>query len=296
LSIASFLKHGHRYELFAYDDVGTVPPGCELRDARQILDPSEVYLDESPEHFGTVSGFANLFRYALLHELGDWWADTDVVCLARDIPETTYVFARHDGTIQNAIIRSPARSELTAIAARRATDAGKAREFGTTGPILLTEVVQELGLGEHAWTEERLYPVGWRDALAVFDPDQARDVARKAAKASFLHLWNEVLRVHGILKTVRPPSGSFLGGLYDRYGVAFPHEPQYVWRDLIPQITLQKSRSALSAELNATRNGLRPISPAAAMRGVARFVATGVSRRVAGLSADAASRRRARES
>jgi hypothetical protein len=257
-----------------------VPPGCELRDARQILDPSEVYLDETSEHFGTVSGFANLFRYALLQELGGWWVDTDVVCLARDIPETEYVFAAHDGTVQSAIIRSPARSALTALALRRATEAGKARGFGVTGPILLTEVVQELDLGEHAWNEERLYPVGWRDALAVFDPDQARDVARKAAGASFLHLWNEVLRVHGILKTVRPPSGSFLGGLYDRYDIAFPQEPQYVWRNLLPQIALQKSRSAFDAELKATRDGRRPISPAAAIRGVARFVATGVPRRL----------------
>jgi hypothetical protein len=272
-----------------------VPPGCELRDARRILDPSEVYLDQSPEHFGTVSGFANLFRYALLHELGGWWADTDVVCLARDIPETTYVFAAHDGTIQNAIIRLPAGSDLTAVALRRARDAGKARPFGGTGPVLLTEVVQELGLGEHAWNEERLYPVAWKDALAVFDPDQAQQVARKAAKASFLHLWNEVLRVHGILKTVRPPSGSFLGELYNRYGVAFPQEPRYVWRDLVPQITLQKSRSALETELNATRDGLRPISPVAAMRGVARFVAA-IPRRLAALSPDAASQRRARES
>jgi hypothetical protein len=257
-----------------------VPPGCALRDAREILDPSEVYLDESPEHFGTVSGFSNVFRYALLHEFGGWWVDTDVICLARDIPETEYVFAAHEGFIQTAIIRLPARSELAAVAARRARGARNARGFGSTGPILFTEVVQELDLGKHAWNEERLYPVGWRDALAVFDPDRAGEVVRRAANASFVHLWNEVLRVHGILKTVRPPSGSFLGVLYDRYAVAFPHEPQYVWRDLVPQIALQKSHCALDAELNATRDGKRPISPGAAIRGVARFVATVVPRRL----------------
>ena len=280
LSITSFLEHGHRFELFAYDDVGTLPPGAELREARQVLDPSAIFLDETPEHFGTVSGFSNLFRYAVLDELGGWWVDTDVVCLARDIPETTYVFARHDGTIQNAIMRAPARSALSAAALRRATEAGERLNFGTTGPVLLTDVVRALGLGEHAWDEEQLYPVGWRDALAPFDPERAHEVARKTANATFLHLWNEVLRVHGILKTVRPPAGSFLRGLYERYGIAFPHEPEYVWRDLVPQVSLQRSVLALDAELDATRKGLRPIRPAAAMRGVATFVTRGLRRRL----------------
>jgi hypothetical protein len=37
---------------------------------------------------GSVSAFSNLFRYYLLHQMGGWWVDADVVCLSECVPAT----------------------------------------------------------------------------------------------------------------------------------------------------------------------------------------------------------------
>jgi hypothetical protein len=39
--------------------------------------------------------------------------------------------------------------------------------------------------------------------------------------ATFVHLWNEMLRRAGIDKTAPPPEGSYLAGLFARHAVTF---------------------------------------------------------------------------
>jgi hypothetical protein len=269
LSITSFLAHGHRYELYIYDEVEGIPDGCYVLDAARVLDRSEVFVHQSPRHFGTVSGFANLFRYVLLHELGGWWVDTDVVCMSTEFDDSDYVFAEVDGMFLNGVIRAPAKSELMRVMVERAQrDGGAEQEFAVTGPTLFTTVVRELGLDARAWSESRLYPVSWQDALHLLDPERADEIERAAVRSVMLHLWNEILRVHGILKAVRPPYDSYLDRMYTRYDIQFPPDPRYEWRDLVPQIALQKTRADLKRELLATQSGRRPLALAAAARGV----------------------------
>jgi Alpha 1,4-glycosyltransferase conserved region len=283
LSITSFVEHGHRYELYVYDEVEGIPDGCDVLDAATVVERSEVFVHQSPRHFGTVSGFANVFRYVLLRDLGGWWVDADVVCTSKVVDETDYVFAEVDGQFQNAIIRAPAKSELMRVMVERAQrNAGAEQEFATTGPPLFTTVVRELGLGACAWSESRLYPVSWTDALHLLEPERADEIERATAGSVMLHLWNEVLRVHGILKAVRPPYDSFLDRMYRRYDIEFPPEPRYEWRDLVPQISLQKTRADLKQELLATRSGQRPLALSAAARGVTHSALGAVKRHFRG--------------
>src|SRR5215831_9214030 len=78
LSISSFLKNGHEYHLYAYDDLANVPLGTVVRDADEILARSRIF---QYKHQASYAGFSNFFRYKLLLERGGWWVDTDVVCL-----------------------------------------------------------------------------------------------------------------------------------------------------------------------------------------------------------------------
>lgn len=79
--MASFIANGHRYHLYAYDDVGAVPPGVEVHDAAAIIPRDDIFQYQSGKEKGGYSGFADLFRYKLLLEKGGWWCDTDMVCL-----------------------------------------------------------------------------------------------------------------------------------------------------------------------------------------------------------------------
>ena len=81
LSMASFLAHGHRYHLYAYDDLENVPQGVEIHDASEIIPRDHIFQYQHGKSKGGYSGFANLFRYRLLQLKGGWWCDTDIVCL-----------------------------------------------------------------------------------------------------------------------------------------------------------------------------------------------------------------------
>jgi hypothetical protein len=52
-------------------------------------------------------------------------------------------------------------------------------------------------------------------------PERCAKVRDKANGATFLHLWNEVLRRSGVLKSIAPPPGSFLAELFQKHGVNF---------------------------------------------------------------------------
>jgi len=279
LCITSFLAHGHGFLLYAYEDVANVPEGCLVHDARDVLPRERLFAHRSPLHAGSVAGFTSLFRYALLHEVGGWWADTDVLCLSGDVPGGEYVFAAQDEGLYNvAVVRLPAGSELARLARDRALErAGPDAPWAFLGPGVFTALVHELGLEDRAVPTSAIYPLHWREALDVLDPEQSERIAEQTSEATFVHLWNEVLRCSNVLKTVKPPADSYLARLYERFGVGFPPGPAYEWRDLAPQVALVEEYRRLSSEVKRLRAevaklgrpGLRTRAKAAARRAYA---------------------------
>src|ERR1044072_9789319 len=81
LSMTSFLRHGHEYHLYCYDDVREVPTGVLVKDANAILPAADIFTYQQGPGQGSLAAFSNVFRYRLLLERGGWWADTDAVCL-----------------------------------------------------------------------------------------------------------------------------------------------------------------------------------------------------------------------
>jgi|HubBroStandDraft_6_1064221.scaffolds.fasta_scaffold01118_3 glycosyltransferase involved in cell wall biosynthesis len=118
LTIHSFLRHGHEFHLWLYDDLETLlPDNVILENAEEILPHSRIFRrrDTDPETgVGRCSlgSFADLFRYKLLFERGGWWADMDVTCLRPFDFQTDYVFRSHRVGVVNNIIKCPPRSML----------------------------------------------------------------------------------------------------------------------------------------------------------------------------------------
>src|SRR5205085_1334129 len=94
----SFLRVGHPFELFVYDDVEGIPAGTRVRAAQDIIGRERVfaYGPAAGRGAGGLSGFSNLFRYALLLREGGYWVDTDNFCL-RAFPSDELVIGTERG-------------------------------------------------------------------------------------------------------------------------------------------------------------------------------------------------------
>jgi len=225
-----------------------------------ILPEESVFLHPSGIHIGSASTFSDRFRYELLRARGGWWVDTDALCLTSDIPETPYVFAEDDEDVYGcAILKAPPNSEFLSRAIARCEQARGDIEFNALGPLLVSELVRELGLEHHAWPRENLYPLIWDEVLEFFDPAQADRIEALTSSAMFVHFWTNMLRVATVLKDVRPPASSYLDRLYQAYDIEAPTDRRYAWAEIEPQYVLQKEHWALAREAEDLRSEVRQL-------------------------------------
>src|SRR5260370_37436083 len=90
LCISSFLRNGHEFHLYVYEEPAGVLSGTVVQDATKIRPTTCIFTYY--EH-SSYAGFANFFRYKLLLEKGGWFVATDTICLKPfDFPEGS-VFA-----------------------------------------------------------------------------------------------------------------------------------------------------------------------------------------------------------
>lgn len=221
LCLKSFIDHGHRFVLYSFDPKLEAPAGVELRDAADILDPSEFFVYRGNGFGrGSPAAFANLFRYELLSRLGGWWVDTDMVCLSGNIPPVRAFYAKqHDGQFNNAALCFPPWHPVMLRCLAEARRMGQNLIWGQSGPALLTTVLEQILSGREIAPTWLAYPVPVQNAFAILRPERTEWVAELARPSWFLHLWNEALRSRGIDKNRTPPPGSFLHGLFIRHGI-----------------------------------------------------------------------------
>jgi hypothetical protein len=222
LCINSFLDRGHSMEVASYGTLRNLPAGVRLLDAREFLPLDGLVqglLDSS--HYSKVS---DILRYRLLADGTRTWVDVDVVLLKDDLPPGPSLFGMEDQHHANtAILRLDPHSALTArlIDETSGLDLEHVRGLphGALSPVLLTRLVDELGLRANALARGVLYPIASRDLWRLFDPREREWCERAIADASTLHLWNEFLR-RARLKERRPPRGSWLDRAMKDRGVA----------------------------------------------------------------------------
>ena len=243
LCLRSFVAHGHRVILYSYSTMD-LPSGIELVDAESIFSRKDVFYYKSGPGAGSVSAFSNLFRYRLLEEFGDWWTDTDVICLTDSMPSQELFFAYEDAdSINGAVLKIPQGHEFARTLRKEAAALGTDFQWGQCGPRLITAVARRLGLDGHAAPLEKAYPLHWTEALDVLFPEACERIEQKTRNSYFLHLWNEMLRRAVILKDIRPPRGSFLASKFEEHGIKFGSDVCYSGEQ-IRKIRLQMEAAA----------------------------------------------------
>jgi len=164
MCIRTFLPH-HEYHLWTYQEYSNIPNGVIAHDAQELI-PLEVYqkYEESGlKHYRQT--FSNHFRYKLIHEVGDWWVDTDLICI-KTLPDDEYVFTfvediplrlelqglglpEMGGNLANGFFKAPAKCEFMAKLVEvieRELSSGVPECFGEWGTILFTKTAVDLGL------------------------------------------------------------------------------------------------------------------------------------------------------
>jgi hypothetical protein len=212
LCINSFLAHGFRYFLYVYQDPPKgVPPGVEIRDAGTIVDEKALFVYENGTfNRGSVSGFSNLFRYALIGQIGGWWADTDHCCL-RPMPVNCPEFYVQERTrsgefrVANGFFRGEPNDPMLHDCLQECWKRQKTVVHGETGPRLFTQAVIAYERGQNVNPFTRYLPVPWWEWQRLFyDETLAID------EWVTLHFWNSHLRASQLDKDgVFPPNSVF---------------------------------------------------------------------------------------
>jgi mannosyltransferase OCH1-like enzyme len=196
LSVASFLRNGHEYHLYIYDEIKNIPAGTVIKDASEILPPSRIF---QYKHFPTYAGFANFFRYKLLLEHGGWWVDTDTICLKPfDFPEE-HIFATEKAeeteVVTSGIIKAPVGSQVMAYAWEVCQSKQPEQlVWGETGPRLMGEAVRKFSLEKYAQPHHTFCPLAYYEWHKLLEPD-ANVLLDESTYA--IHLWNEKWRAAG---------------------------------------------------------------------------------------------------
>ena len=225
LSISSFLRNGHEYHLYTYNELANVPAGTVIKDANEILPASEVFQYKDRPSY---AAFSNFFRYRLLLERGGWWVDSDIVCLRPFDFTEEYVFsselnAGHE-LVNCGAIKSPKGSEAMAYA--WSVCQAKKRDqlvWGETGPRLIAEAVKKYRLDKYQKPYYIFCPISeWRKVL---EPHVAVHPGAYA-----IHLWNEEWRLNNQDKNGRYPRNCIYERLKGMYSLTswtrfFPRKP-----------------------------------------------------------------------
>lgn len=186
-ALKSFVDFGHRIQLFTYTNIGNVPPGVIVRDAREILDASEM------DHYGNrLANFADVFRFAFLHREGGFWVDADVVCIRPDVPSSPVYLAYEDAkstSVGAGALALPEGNPFARILANYSHDPGLVTpwegrdserrlmiskrfhslrerrahtgDYTFNGPMLLTNAAKHYNYIRYARPFTDLYTIGW---------------------------------------------------------------------------------------------------------------------------------------
>jgi hypothetical protein len=230
LSLQSFVAAGARVFVYSTTKTLRVPDGVELLDVRELW-PGPVHRFYFPDGDPSPALHSNLVRYAALQRFGGWYADLDMICL-RGLPASkVYLAWESDNSVNGAIMKFPAQSPVMAgaIEESRARLPQTARGAPVTsrvllGPPLVTKLVHDYALDHVLSPVSSAYPIDILDAPAMFDPLRCDELNERIANSDFVHLWNEYWRRVRIPKELGPPKGSFLDGLFARFGFSFDDE------------------------------------------------------------------------
>jgi len=235
LTIKSFLRHGHEFHLWVYDEIQTpLPKEVILQDANKIIPRNRIFRKadvdaETGVGQGSCSPFSDLFRYKLLYEKGGYWVDMDVTCLQPFNFKEPYIFRPHRVGVVGNIMKCPPRSRLMKIlyqkVARRLDDHS---DWLMTNR-LLSETIRQVRLTRYVrtgiWNEE-----SWWDVIRPLALGDMPIPSGWFAVHWINEFWRALKLQGGFYRGKRlfdvvpekenPKPGSALAKLYAEYGLA----------------------------------------------------------------------------
>lgn len=203
LSIRSFLHYGHEVTLFTYGGI-EAPDGCQVADANEVLTEDKIF-----QSHNTFAAFSDVFRYKMLAETDYLWIDADTICLRSDWNFGEYVFGYQEPfKVTNNVLGYPKDSLL----AKRLVDEAQyqeGREYDALGPVLLTRIIAELGLGAYVEPEQSFNPIHWTEFALPFNPEKFNYALERIRGAYAVGLANYLLKYHNFNRD-KFPEGSLL--------------------------------------------------------------------------------------
>jgi hypothetical protein len=217
LCLRSFADRGHRVEVFAYSEALDAPDWISVRKAGEILPPERVLRPLGSD--GRFAIHANRFRYALLHQLGGWWIDPDVLLLKPELPQDEIFLGGPDafGLVPVGALKFPAGHPILEEALRQTELLGDTLdEWDKSGAPLFTSLLdRELSVPGFR-SRAPLGPLSWFEVPDLFNPARADELNRKCNDFYFLTLHDDVWRRAGVPHDLAPPEGSLLYSLLAR--------------------------------------------------------------------------------
>lgn len=251
LCIASFVRQGHAFHLYTYDDVQGLPKGAKRRDAEAIIPRDQMFFYKGKH---TPAVFADLFRLKLMQQGAGIWADCDIYALKPFVDLGDYVFGyeiapsakQKTGSVNNAVFSCPSDSalldSLLAIFGpdshtmampwlpplRRAERtlrrlwgqklAPSDIQFGATGPFPLTYFINHYGLQQHIQPVGVFYPVPYTSIPSLMQPGSIID-SFATSETLGVHIWRSQLTNRGRTGIATPPQGSAMALLCEQDGI-----------------------------------------------------------------------------
>lgn len=239
LSIASFVRNGHEYHLYTYNDLLDVPEGAQLKDANEIIPEKNVFTCFN----GSYAIFSDWFRWELLYKKGNFWVDTDVICLKPFQFDSNIIFGLESEHLAGTgVLGFPPNHELCRLLADVCNNPnmflpydswktkkkklkriilGKGRSYidwgEAGGPTGFTEALKYFKLLALAKPFTYFYPIHSSNWRAVFDETLADDI-KLFSNTYAIHLWNEMIRrSKGFDKNATFPKRSLIEQLKRKY-------------------------------------------------------------------------------
>jgi glycosyltransferase involved in cell wall biosynthesis len=236
LTLRSFVRQGHRFHLWAYDQITTpIPDGVVLEDATEILPRKAIFKRRAvDERSGVGAGsygapFSDLFRYKLLHDKGGYWADMDVTCLKPFPSDTPYLFRSHRIGVVGNIMKCPRGSRLMAQTYEQTLQLANEDSAWLLPNQILAENVKRLGLSKYVRTNF-CNADSWPDVVQPFIENDYAPPGEWYAIHWLNEVWRTLSQNGGLFKgrpmlkykvdKDQPKEGTTLARLYEAHGLS----------------------------------------------------------------------------
>lgn len=247
LCLSSFLyHHPDQVDLYTYAPVANVPIGIRICDANEIVSQEQVFSYCK----GSYAGFADLFRWKLLNQLGGYWIDTDMLCIRPfDFTEElvfgkeTEAYGKTFWSAAVGVLKFPSGHAVTEYMVDRCLHPNRPdkhdrpkhriqkwyrRHFdnsispvvwgGAGGPKGFAYAVEEFQLHEFMQDNTVFYPIHGTLWRSPFDSTYEGDY-ELFQRTRAVHLWNEMLRSNGFDKEEPYRKGSLADHYEQKYVV-----------------------------------------------------------------------------